>query len=42
MDFAVPVDHRMEIYQCEKPCRHLDLPRKLKRTQNTEELDGDR
>ena len=32
VDFAVPVDHRIKLKECEKKDKYLDLDRELKKT----------
>ena len=32
VDFAVPVDHRIKLKECEKKDKYLDLARELKKT----------
>ncbi len=34
MDFAVPVDHRVKLKECEKRDKYLDLARELKKLWN--------
>ena len=34
VDFAVPADHRMNLKECEKKDKYLDLPRELKKLWN--------
>ena len=34
VDFAVPVDHRIKLKECEKKDKYLDLARELKKLQN--------
>ena len=34
VDFAVPVDHRIKLKECEKKDKYLDLARELKKLWN--------
>ena len=35
MDFAVPVDHRIKLKECEEKDNYLDLSRELKKNYGT-------
>ena len=44
VDFAVPVNHRVKLKECEKKDEYIDLARELKKNKQTmeSESDGDR